>query len=104
MALAFSMPGFIFGDVHDKPRDGTHRDVSTRAISRAVLGFLVVRFPTPSQFEAGRLAVRGVINESLHSALLQMTVERESRLRRQQCRHSAQRNRLNEEGGLIEKT
>ena len=101
VALAFGVAVFILRDIHDKSRDGTHGGVGARAVAYSVLGFLVVGFPAPSQLEACRLAVQGLVDKGFHRPPLQMAAERETGLSRKQRRNTAKRNRLEEERDLI---
>ena len=103
MALAFGVSLFIFGDIHDKSGDGTNGGVGSGAVAGLVLVFLVVRLPTPAEFEAGCLAVTGLVNEGLHFTLLLMALEGEAGLDGEHARKDTQRNGLSEMGSFPER-
>jgi hypothetical protein len=66
------------------------------------LALLVVRFPAPTQFQAGRLAMTSLVDQGFHGVLLKMAPEREPGLSRQQGGNRAQRQCRGEECDLME--
>ena len=103
MALAFGVALFVFGDIHDKSGDGTHGGVRSGAVACLVLVFLVVRLPAPAEFEAGCLAVPGLVGEELHFVLLLMALEGEAGLDGENARKDTQRDGLSEMGSFPER-
>lgn len=96
MALAFSMPRFIFGHVHDESRDGADGGMGSGAVGGLVLVFLVVRLPPPAEFETCRLAMKRLVEEGLHLPLLLMALEGEASFGGEDARDAAERKRLGE--------
>ncbi len=78
MALAFSVPLFILGYIHDESGNRTDRGLRAGAIARPVLILLIVSFPAPAQLQAGLLALLRKADKPVHLALLQMALQGES--------------------------
>ena len=103
MALAFGVALFIFGDIHDKSGDRTDGGMGPGAITSLILVLLVVRLPAPAEFEAGCLAVPGLVDEGFHFALLLMALEGEARLDGEHARKDAQYDGLSKMGSFPER-
>jgi hypothetical protein len=96
MTLALSVAEFVFSHVHHEAGNGTDGDVCAGACAGLVLIFLVIGFPTPSQFETRLAAVRGKRDKAGHLVLFQMAAQGKIGLSGKKAREDANAGGLGE--------
>jgi hypothetical protein len=96
MALAFGVAVFILGHIHHEAGNRADGDVGAGAGAGLVLIFLIIGFPTPSQFETRLAAVRRERDQAGHLVLFEMAAKGEIGVGGKKAREDANAGGLSE--------